>query len=125
MQPLTVALSTLLALIPGLIAAAVATALAGLSWMLAIPFIGPILYGAVAGTVVAAATTGLVTLMTAIATFLSVPGEDVAQKLANIVNLATRVNLKFIVPIADQRNRHLSAQSGRRRCPSSTRAFAS
>jgi len=98
MQPLTVVLSTLLALIPGLIAAAVATALAGLSWMLAIPFIGPILYGAVAGTVVAAATTGLVTLMTAVATFLSVPGEDVAQKLANIVNLATRVNLKFIVP---------------------------
>jgi hypothetical protein len=97
LQPLTPILLGLAGLIPALIAGAVATALAGISWMLAIPFIGGILFAAASTGLIAAATTGLVALETAIFAAISVPGENIARKLATVVNLATAVGQKGIV----------------------------
>jgi FAD/FMN-containing dehydrogenase len=97
-QPMTPVLLGLAGLIPALIAAAAGAAIASISWMLAIPFIGGILFAAASTGLIAAATTGLVALETAIAAALSVPGENLAQKLATIVNLATAVGQKGIVP---------------------------
>jgi FAD/FMN-containing dehydrogenase len=97
LQPLRPVLLGLAGLIPALIAAAAATALAAISWLLAIPFIGGILFAAASTGVIAAATTGLIALETAIVAALSVPGENIAQKLATVVNLATAVGQKGIV----------------------------
>jgi hypothetical protein len=97
-QPMTPVLLGLAGLIPGLIAAAVGVAIASISWMLAIPFIGGILFAAASTGVITAATTGLIALETAIFAALNVPGENLAQKLASIVNLATAVGQKGIVP---------------------------
>ncbi|MHA7631746.1 D-arabinono-1,4-lactone oxidase [Corallococcus sp. M7] len=98
LQPLTPILAGLAGLIPGLIAAAVGVALAGISWMLFVPFVGGIMYAAASSVVITAATTGLIALQTAIASLLAVPGENIASRLANIVNLATAVGQKRIVP---------------------------
>lgn len=98
LQPLTPILLGLLALIPGLIAAAVSVALAGLSWMLFIPFVGGILYAAASSAAITAASAGLIFLQTAIITLLNVPGENLASRLANVVNLAVAVGQKWIVP---------------------------
>lgn len=98
LQPLTPILSGILAVIPALIAAVAAAAVAGLAWMLAIPIIGPILYTSAATTAIAAATTGILALQTAITTLLQFPGENMAARLATIVNRATGLNLKLVVP---------------------------
>lgn len=96
-QPMTPVLLGLAGLIPGLIAAAVGAALATISWMLAIPFVGGLLFAAASSGVITAATTGLIALQTAIFSLINAPGENVAQKLANIINLATAVGQKRIV----------------------------
>ncbi|HEX7025628.1 MAG TPA: D-arabinono-1,4-lactone oxidase [Gammaproteobacteria bacterium] len=95
---LTPILAGLAALVPGLIAAATGAALATISWILFIPFIGGFLHAAASTAVVAAATGTLVTLETALISFLTTPGENIASKLANIINLATAVGQKQIVP---------------------------
>jgi FAD binding domain/D-arabinono-1,4-lactone oxidase len=97
-ESLTPLLGALAATIPGLIAAATAVALAGISWMLGIPFVGGIVYAAASTIVVAAATTALVALETALISALTTPGENISEKLANICNLAVAVGQKQIVP---------------------------
>ena len=83
-QPMTPILLGLMGLIPALIIGATGAALATISWMLFIPFIGGILYAAASTAVITAATTGLIALQTAIITALNTPGENLAAKLANI-----------------------------------------
>lgn len=98
LQPMTPILIGLQALIPGLMAAAVATALAAISWMLAIPIFGGAIFAAASGAVITAATAGFISLQTALIAVLTVPGENIAQKLATIVNMATLIGQKQIVP---------------------------
>lgn len=98
LQPLTPILLGLAGLIPALIAAAVGAALATISWMLFIPFVGGILFAAASTALITAATTGLIALETAIFALLNTPGENITQKIANIVNLATAIGQKGIVP---------------------------
>jgi FAD/FMN-containing dehydrogenase len=98
LQPLTPLLQGLAAGIPALIAAAVGIALAAISWMLAIPFVGGLIYAAASGIVITAATAGLVALETALIAALTTPGENIGQKIANICNLASAAGLKQIVP---------------------------
>ncbi len=97
-QPMTPILIGLLGLIPALIIGATGAALATISWMLFIPFVGGILYAAASTVLITAATTGLIALETAIIAALNTPGENLAAKLANIVNLATVIGQKGIVP---------------------------
>jgi hypothetical protein len=94
LQPILIALS---AVVVGLIATATAAALAGISWMLAIPFIGGILFAAASTGVITAATATLTTALTAIGAAIAVGGGNVADKLANICNLAVRIGQKQFV----------------------------
>jgi hypothetical protein len=91
-------LANLLALLPVAISLATAAAIASISWMLAIPFIGAIAFSIAAPTVIAAATTALVTLETLIATALSAGGSSLSDKIADICNKATALGFKQIVP---------------------------
>lgn len=97
-EPLTPVLAGLAALVPGLIAGATAAALAGLSWMLAIPFVGGALYAAASGAAVTAATSALVALEAALTAALAAPGENLGSKLAQLCNLASAAGQKAIVP---------------------------
>lgn len=130
-QPLTPVLLGLAGLIPALIGAAVGAALASISWMLGIPFVGGLIFAAASTGVIAAATAGLIALETAIFAALNTPGENLAQKLANIVNLATAVGQRGIVielinaVVQFQRNpgdapiinRSFRVSTGQRPCP--------
>ncbi len=91
-------LIALIVSLPLLIATATSAALAGISWMLAIPFVGAIAFSIAAPAVIAAATTALVTLETALSTALSAGGSSLSDKIASICNMATLVGLKEIVP---------------------------
>ena len=98
LQPMTPILLGLQALVPALMSAAVATALAAISWILGIPFVGGLIFAAASTAVITAATTSFIALQTAITAILTTPGENVAQKLATIVNLAVLIGQKQIVP---------------------------
>jgi FAD/FMN-containing dehydrogenase len=95
---LTPTLAALSAALPAIIAAAVGVALAGISWMIGIPFIGGLLFAAASTAVIATATTALVALETALIAALATPGENIAEKLANICNLAVAAGQKQLIP---------------------------
>lgn len=79
-----------------LIVAATASALAGISWMLAIPFVGAFLYAVLAPIVISAATTALIALQAAVHQTIG-GGPTIADKLARVCNLATSLGQKQLV----------------------------
>ncbi|HWZ97056.1 MAG TPA: D-arabinono-1,4-lactone oxidase [Candidatus Dormibacteraeota bacterium] len=91
-------LIALMGTLPILIATATSAAIASISWMLAIPIVGAIAFSIAAPTVIAAATTALVTLETALATALSAGGSSLSDKIASICNMATLAGFKELVP---------------------------
>ncbi len=91
-------LSRIALLLPPLIILATAAAIATISFLLAIPIIGGIIFGALLPVVVAAATTALIALETALLALISSRGDNLAEKLAEICNLAVSAGQKQLVP---------------------------
>lgn len=92
-------LAGLMAQLPLEIAAASSAAVAGLSWLLAIPFVGPPLFATLSVLLITAATAALVTLEMALADILfeassGTPGAGVAD----LCNVAVKAGHKELVP---------------------------
>jgi hypothetical protein len=97
--PINVVLDEIAKLLPPMIATATATAVAGLSWMLLIPILGPELYATAASAAVTAATVGLTTLETAVVAARTVPGDDLAQKIVSFLNAMTDLGHPELIPL--------------------------
>jgi|GEM_PF-2229245 len=95
--------------VPALVVAAEATALAGLAPLLLIPD-GGIAYTLASTAAITAATAGLTALEAAILAARSASGQDLAQKVVSIVNIAVGFGRTEIVPalaallLSNQRN---------------------
>jgi hypothetical protein len=88
-----------MAVLPEQIALAATTAVAGLSPLNLIPFVGPLLYSIAASQAITAATASLVALETALAEFLAAAADgDLGEPVANILNLAVAAGFKQLVP---------------------------
>jgi hypothetical protein len=98
LQHLTSILAGFSAALPVIISTVVGVALAAISWMLAIPFVGGLVFAVASTAVIATATTALVALETALIVALSTPGENIAEKLANICNLVVAAGQKQWIP---------------------------
>ena len=96
---MNVVLDAIALLLPPLIATAAGAAVAGLSWMLLIPIAGPELFATASAAAVTLATAALVTLETAVLAARAEPGEDLAQKIASILNSMTGLGHKELVPM--------------------------
>ena len=84
------------AVVTGLIITATAEAIAGLSWLLAIPIVGAMIFASLVTGAITAATTSLLGLQTAVLATLG-GGQTVADKLVRVCNLATSLGLKQLV----------------------------
>ncbi len=84
------------ALVTLLIASATATAIASVSWMLAIPIVGALMFSAAVTVAITAATTALTALQTAILGALG-GGQTIADKITRVCNMATALGLKQFV----------------------------
>lgn len=94
-QAMNAVLTMILGLIPGLIAAATATAIAGVSPAL---LLIPGAFEIASSIAVTAATTGIIALQTAIVAAIAAPGDDLAQKMASIVNMVVQLGHKDVLP---------------------------
>ena len=97
-QDLNIFLTATITEVSALIAVATATAIASLSWLAAIPFVGALLFSLAVTGAITTATTALVALQTALITALNVPGQGLADKLVSICNLATLAGYPQLVP---------------------------
>ena len=95
--PLTPMLGALAATLPVIIATVTAAAVASVSWMAGIPFIGGVAFGIASGLAITAATGALVALETALLALLASPGENPGAKLASLCNLAAAAGQKSLV----------------------------
>ena len=95
-SPVDAVLITFAATVSALITAATATAIAGISWWLAIPFIGAVMFSILAPIVTAAATTALVGLLTAVQAALGA-GPTIGEEIARVCNLASSMGQKQLV----------------------------
>lgn len=91
-------LATIAIVLPGLIATATAAAIASIAWVAGIPFVGGLIFGVLLPGVIAAATGTLVALQTALIGLIASSGDNLAQKLAEVVNLAVRAGQRQLVP---------------------------
>jgi hypothetical protein len=85
-------------LLPPMIAAAATAAEAGATLTNLIPIVGPFIFAATSAATITAATTALVALEELIRQVMNLPGEDLAQKLASILNSMTNLGQKQLVP---------------------------
>jgi hypothetical protein len=92
-------LLALQALLPVEIAAASAAAVTGLSFLLAIPLVGPPLFALLSAPLIAAATSALVALEMALADVLAeAAGGTPGAGIANLCNLAAKAGHKELIP---------------------------
>jgi hypothetical protein len=92
-------LLALQALLPLEIAAAAAAAVTGLSFLLAIPFVGPPLFALLSAPLIAAATSTLVALDVALADVLAeAAGGTPGAGIADLCNLAAKAGHKELIP---------------------------
>ena len=92
-------LSALQLTLPIEIGAAAAAAIAGLSLLNLIPFVGPVLFGLASSAAITTATAALVNLQVAIANFLAASAEgDPGEGIANICNMAVDAGHKELIP---------------------------
>jgi hypothetical protein len=94
-QAMNAVLMNIAALVPPMIAAATAAAIATVSPAL---LLIPGAFEIASTAAVTAATIGLVALSTAIAAAIAAPGHDLAQKLTSIVNTVVRLGRNDVVP---------------------------
>jgi hypothetical protein len=83
-------------IVTGLIVTATSTAIASLSWLLAIPIVGAIIFATLVSGAITAATTSLIGLQTAVLATVG-GGPTIADKLARVCNLATSLGQKQLV----------------------------